>query len=173
MIQHRKKGKEGQTASDQASSDDDDGAMGYLPTSLTGACGGGGGGDDEPWFSFLDSRTKGGGAYRSLLLAVVVVDVLAFFASTLDSLQVCCYGYVRRLEVLRRLSQQYQMYYQYSSILAVYRQYVANTSTSKGHSLDFLQVCSLFVIFFCGLGGKPADWQSTTAVSTSVACPHV
>lgn len=87
MIQHRKK-KEGQTASDQGDSDDDDGAMGYLPSALSAAFGGRGGGDDEPWFSFLDTRTTRGRAYRSLLLAVVVVDVLAFFASTLDSLQV-------------------------------------------------------------------------------------
>lgn len=104
MIQHRKKGKEAQAASDQADSDDDNGAMGYLPSALSGAFGGGGGRDDEPWFSFLDLRTKRGIAYRSLLLAVVVVDVLAFFASTLDSLQVRWY---RRSDGCFRTSQQY------------------------------------------------------------------
>lgn len=101
MIQHRKNKKEGQTDSDHAESDDDDSAMGYLPSSvasLAGFRGGGGGGDEGPWFSCLDTRTEKGRAYRSLLLVVVVVDVLAFFASTLDSLQVSWCGKSRVLE---------------------------------------------------------------------------
>eukprot|EP00752_Nemacystus_decipiens_P005802 g5248.t1 len=45
------------------------------------------GADEGDGFSFLDTRTRVGKRYRTFLLAVVVLDILAFFASTTFYLQ--------------------------------------------------------------------------------------
>ena len=44
--------------------------------------------DDQPLYSFLDTRTMTGRVYSRVLVAVVMLDVVAFFLSTLDYLEV-------------------------------------------------------------------------------------
>lgn len=51
-------------------------------------CGGGGCFDGAGGLSFLDTGTSRGAAYRTFLFAIVVLDILAFFASTTFYLQV-------------------------------------------------------------------------------------
>ncbi|CAM9142714.1 unnamed protein product [Ascophyllum nodosum] len=43
--------------------------------------------DDQPLYSFLDTRTMTGRVYSRVLVAVVMLDVVAFFLSTLDYLE--------------------------------------------------------------------------------------
>lgn len=110
MIQHRKQGKQ-QQEDEQAAAGDGSGssAGGYFTLSPTTAPAGpdggnsvdvsdhayGGGGpavgvdaNQVDGFEFLDTRTRAGKRYRTFVLAVVVLDILAFFASTTFYLQV-------------------------------------------------------------------------------------
>lgn len=94
MIQARKLGKEEQAALDGAADGSDLSVPGpvWSGADASSSSSSEDGHDEEPpFFSFLDTACDTGTRYRSFILTIVVLDVLAFFSSTLGYMQVSVY----------------------------------------------------------------------------------